>query len=75
MIRWNEELWLLTLDEYKELPDGTKLKSINNKYAVKGVDYIDDGTRYGCLAYGLTGKLVEEQNLQCEFLVLVLKSY
>lgn len=74
MKKWDEELWLLTPKEYEELPDGVKLKCIDNDYCIKGKDYIDQDVRFGCLAYGLTKELVAEQNLEYDFLILLLKS-
>lgn len=74
MKKWNEELWLLTPEECNQLPDGVRLKTIGDDYATKGKDYIDQDTRFGCLAFGLTKELVEEQNLEHDFLVLLLSS-
>lgn len=74
MKKWNETLWLLTPEEYAALPDGTHLMSINNAISVKGTDYIDQDTRFGCIAYGFTKELVTSQNLNHEFLMLLLQS-
>lgn len=74
MKKWNDNLWLLTLEEFTELPNGVKLMCIDDTFAVKGVDYIDDDTRFGCLAYGLTKELVEQQRLEHDFLILILRS-
>jgi hypothetical protein len=74
MKKWNEELWLLTKEEYKQLKNGTMLVSISGVEAVKGVDQIDQDTRYGCIAYGLTQEMVDKQGLEHEFLILMLKS-
>lgn len=74
MKKWDNNLWLLTLEEFTELPDGVKLMCIDNTFAVKGVDDIDDDTRFGCLAYGLTKELIEQQGLEHDFLILILKS-
>jgi hypothetical protein len=54
---WDEdyELLLLTPDELAALPDGTELTAIDGDKAVKGRDYIDDDTRCGVLAFGVTG--------------------
>ena len=73
MKRYDDKLWLLTSEEYKELPDGVRLLCIDNELVTKGKDYIDQDTRFGCLAFGLTKELVEEQNLRHEFLILLLK--
>lgn len=74
MKKWNETLWLLTPDEYAALPDGTNVMCIDNEIAVKGTDYIDQDTRFGCIAYGFTKELVASQNLDHEFLMLLLQS-
>lgn len=54
--RWDEdeddELRLLTLDEYERVPDGTMLINIGNKVKMKGRDDIDLDTRFGCIAWG-----------------------
>ena len=63
MIKWDDDLWLLTEQELDELPDGTKLMSINNRIESKNPD-LDRDTRFGVLAYGLTDKLIEQQNLE-----------
>lgn len=39
---------------FDKIPDGTRLRSIQGRDAVKGQDSIDDDTRYGLLAYCLT---------------------
>lgn len=51
----NQELLLLTPEEFAALPDGTELTAIDGEVAVKGRDEIDDDTRFGHLAYGVTG--------------------
>lgn len=63
MIKWDEKLWLLNERELDDLPDGTRLLDINNKYATKHPE-LDRDTRYGYLAYGLTEELIEEQGLK-----------
>lgn len=73
MKKWNKELWLLTIDEFNALPDGTHLQCIDNEISVKGKDYIDMDTRFGVIAYGLTQQLVSDQNLDYEFLIMMLK--
>lgn len=74
MKKWNEELWLLTINEYNELPDNTQLKCIDNEIVIKGNDYIDLDTRFGVIAYGLTLQLVKDQNLDYEFLLMMLRN-
>ena len=63
MIKWDEKLWLLNERELDDLPDGTRLMSINNDIVAKCPD-LDRDTRYGYLAYGLTEELIEEQGLK-----------
>lgn len=63
MQKWDDTLWLLTEKELEELPDGTRLLSINNSYHVKNSD-LDRDTRFGLLAYGLTDELIESQGLK-----------
>lgn len=56
---WDEDrkLLLITPDEYHELALGTKLTSINGDKMVVGTDPLDDDdTRFGHLAWGVTGK-------------------
>lgn len=55
MLKWDDgsNLWLLTPAEYAMLPTGFVLTCIDGKEYIKGVDYIDDGTRFGHLAYGV----------------------
>ena len=55
---WDKEktLWLLTPEEFKELPDGTELMCIFGEKHIKGKDYIEQDTRFGHLAYGLNKK-------------------
>lgn len=57
MVRWSEEsdLYLFTVDEFNQLPDGIKLTSIAgpSDTAVKGKDKIDMDTRFGYTAWGV----------------------
>jgi hypothetical protein len=48
-----DRLWLLTLDELSNIPEGTVLTSILGNTATVGVDVIDEDTRGGCVAWGL----------------------
>jgi len=48
----DENLWLITPEQFENLPDGTELISINGDKVVKGEDYIDQDTRGGYLAFG-----------------------
>ncbi len=43
---------LLTPEELNRLPDGIMLISICGEEIIKGVNYIDDDTRAGYLAFG-----------------------
>lgn len=77
MRKWSDEgdqLWLLTKEEFDEVPDGTVLLSINDETTVKGKDYIDDDTRFGVIAYGLTPAMAESQGLMDKFIIWKLKS-
>lgn len=73
MKKWNKDLWLLTVDEYNSLPVGTQLQCIDEEIVIKGSDYIDMDTRFELIAYGLTQQLVKDQNLDYEFLIMMLK--
>ena len=57
MMKWNGSLghpvWLFTVDEFSQLPDGMELTSITGEKVVKGKDKIDDDTRFGHMAYGV----------------------
>jgi len=46
-------IWLLTEEEFKTLPNGTKLISILGEVVTKGIDNIDMDTRGGYLAFGV----------------------
>jgi hypothetical protein len=54
---WSKEsgLYLFTIEEFNQLPDGIELESISGstKYYVKGTDKIDQDTRFGYLAFGV----------------------
>ena len=54
---WDEEynLLLVTPEEYAELEDGTMLTAIDGDIAYKGDSDIDDDTRCGHMAWGVTG--------------------
>ena len=56
MLKWDDEkdpLWLITPEEFELLPDGLELECISGHKMIKGKDYFDDDTRFGCLAYGI----------------------
>lgn len=48
-------VYLLTLEQFALLSDGTRLICIDGTEVVKGTDDIDDDTRFGYLAYGTLG--------------------
>ncbi len=47
-----KKVWLITRDQFQQLPDGTKLTDIFGATAIKGRDEIDQGVRHGHIAYG-----------------------
>lgn len=53
MIKISSDLWIFTVEEFNQLPDGIKLKSIRGIDVVKGKDYIAPGTMRGHIAYGV----------------------
>jgi hypothetical protein len=58
MTRWGKEegennLWLLTEEEFNRLPDGIVLESITGSKKTKGKDEIDTDTRFGHMAFGV----------------------
>ena len=59
MQKWNETLWLFTKEEFNKLPDGFELTDIMGGKAIKGKDYVDMDTRFGHLAYGVKGPLLD----------------
>jgi len=69
-----ENLWLLTPEEFIEVPTGTVLISINGDHKVKGVDKFSDDERFGVLAYGLTPTMAESQGIMDKFIIWKLKS-
>jgi len=54
MRKWDDNLWLFTVEEFNKLPEGIELISINGKKAVKDKEYIDLDTREKHIAYGVT---------------------
>jgi len=71
MVKWEEDLFLLTPNEFDQLPNGIELKCIDGKTYTKGKDYIDQDTRYGHLAFGIEDPWNHE--LKHLFLVFKLK--
>lgn len=63
MKRWDETepaLMLFTPEEFAKLPNGTKLEAIDGEIVTKGIDRIDNDTRFGCMAYGSRELAVQE---------------
>ena len=53
---WSDEqpnLYLIPGYLYKFLPEGMELISISGEKKIVGKDYIDNDTRFGCLAFGI----------------------
>jgi len=50
----HEPIYLVTPQDFKSIPDGTVLTCINGLSHIKGKDEIDQDTRNGYLAFGLT---------------------
>jgi hypothetical protein len=53
--RWDEDsdLWLFTMAEFQQLPDGIVLESINGKKAVKGLDRIGHERLWSYISWGV----------------------
>ena len=47
-----EKIWLITPEQFQQLPDGTEVTSIFGEKKVKGQDEVDQDTRFGYLAFG-----------------------
>lgn len=54
MKKWNDSLWLFTVEEFSKLPDGIELWSTTGGNVVKGKNYIDLDTRGNHIAYGVS---------------------
>ncbi|MEO5348913.1 MAG: hypothetical protein H7836_04630 [Magnetococcus sp. YQC-3] len=56
--KWDDKgddtIYLIPKVCYEFIPDGTELINIYDEKKIKGKDYIDDDTRFGRLAWGLT---------------------
>jgi hypothetical protein len=48
-----KDIELITPEELRYLPLGTSLRCIDGSLVIVGVDYIDDDTRGGFLAFGV----------------------
>ena len=57
MMKWETRngypIWLFTIEEFRQLPDGIELESVMGDKVVKGKDEIDEDTRFGYMAYGV----------------------
>jgi len=51
---WDDKLLLIPQSLYNRLPDGIILTSISGDVVTKGIEYIDQDTRGGMLAFGVT---------------------
>ena len=60
MTLWNGDLWLLTPQEFGQLPDGVELESITGNIKTKGLDEISQDVRFGYLAWGVRDPLNHE---------------
>ena len=65
MINWDDRnqdpLWLFTIEEFNQLPDGIELESIVADKAIKGKDNIDLDTRYGHIAWGVRNPITHPE--------------
>ena len=48
----SDPLWLLTPKEYEQVPNGTPFECISGQQVIKGIDYIDQDSRFGYIAFG-----------------------
>lgn len=53
MRQWDDNLYLLTIEEFEQLPNGTILTSISGNNVIKGEGKMDYDTRANHLAYGI----------------------
>lgn len=72
MIRWNEDLWLFTPEEFEQIPDGTRVEGILGVIRTKGVHDIPRDLVYGHLSSGIRNPFKHE--LKDLFLTFILKS-
>lgn len=58
---WDYEktLWLVTPKEFEMLPHGFCLTCIDGEKVKKGIDDIDNDTRFGHMAYGASKEAIE----------------
>lgn len=72
MMRWDEDddLYLFSIDEYEQIPNGLELESIDGEKVVKGRDNIDLDTRFNHIAYGVRDiENHPQRNLLLKFLL------
>ena len=50
---WDDHILLCPLEDFENVPDGTKMTSINDHQVIKGQDKINLDTRGKFLAYGI----------------------
>jgi hypothetical protein len=72
MVRWDDKLYLLTPEEFDQLPDGVELTCIDGETAIKGKNTIDCDPRFRHLAYGVNDPW--NHSLKDLFLCFKLKS-
>lgn len=60
MIKWSNTLYLFTIEEYEQLPDGIILECIDGSFKKKGEDNINLDTRFGVIAYGIRNPFEHE---------------
>lgn len=48
-----DNLWLFTIEEFNQLPDGIELTCIDDTKVIKGHDKISIDTRFEYIAYGI----------------------
>jgi len=55
MKQWDKDstFWLLTVEEFKQLPNGVELESANGVKAVKGRDLVAHDQRAKYIAWGI----------------------
>lgn len=46
-------LWLFSIDEFNQLPNGIEVESVTGAKRIKGYDFIDLGTVAGYTAHGV----------------------
>lgn len=62
MLLWCKDLWLFTIDEYNQLPDGIILEGVFGTLKIKGEDSIDMDTRENHIAYGIRSPMTHKES-------------